>query len=62
MNPREKKLSLSFKLAQLELQKLEYQKYVQSQDDKLTLGDLLKDQLKKIQPPQKAKKKEEKDD
>jgi small subunit ribosomal protein S1 len=62
MNPREKKLSLSFKSAQLELQKLEYQKYVQSQDDKLTLGDLLKDQLKKIKPPQKAKKKEEKDD
>jgi small subunit ribosomal protein S1 len=62
MNPREKKLSLSFKLAQLELQKLEYQKYAQSQDGKLTLGDLLKDQLKKIQPTQKAKKKEEKDD
>jgi small subunit ribosomal protein S1 len=62
MNPREKKLSLSFKLAQLELQKLEYQKYVQSQDDKLTLGDLLKDQLKKIKPVQKAKEKEEKDD
>ncbi len=62
MNPREKKLSLSFKSAQLELQKLEYQKYVQSQDDKLTLGDLLKDQLKKIKPPQRAKKKEEKDD
>jgi small subunit ribosomal protein S1 len=62
MNPREKKLSLSFKLAQLELQKLEYQKYIQSQDDKLTLGDLLKDQLKKIRPTQKVKKKEEKDD
>jgi len=62
MNPREKKLSLSFKLAQLELQKLEYQKYIQSQDDKLTLGDLLKDQLKKLRPTQKAKKKEEKDD
>lgn len=62
MNPQEKKLSLSFKLAQLELQKLEYQKYAQSQDDKLTLGDLLKDQLKQIKPTQKAKKKEEKDD
>lgn len=62
MNPREKKLSLSFKLAQLELQKLEYQKYIQSQDDKLTLGYLLKDQLKKIRPTQKVKKKEEKDD
>jgi len=57
MNPQEKKISLSFRLAQLELQKLEYQKYVQGQDDKLTLGDLLKDQLKKIQPIQKAKKK-----
>ena len=62
MNPGGKKLSLSFKLAQLELQKLEYQKYIQSQDDKLTLGDLLKDQLKKIRPTQKVKKKEEKDD
>ena len=62
MNPGGKKLSLSFKLAQLELQKLEYQKYIQSQDDKLTLGYLLKDQLKKIRPTQKVKKKEEKDD
>ena len=29
MNPREKKISLSFRLAQLEMQKLEYQKYHQ---------------------------------
>lgn len=62
MNPKEKKISLSFRLAQLHLQKMEYQKYIQSQDDKLTLGDLLKDQLKKIQPVKKAKKKEDKDD
>jgi len=62
MNPREKKISLSFKQAQFELQKLEYQKYIQSQDDKLTLGDLMKDQLKKIKPIRKAKKKEGKDD
>ena len=62
INPREKKISLSFKLAQFELQKLEYQKYIQSQDDKLTLGDLMKDQLKKIQPIRMAKKKEDKDD
>lgn len=59
MNPKEKKISLSFKLAQLEIQKLEYQKYVQSQNDRLTLGDVLKDQLQKIQTPKKAKKKEE---
>ncbi len=57
MNPQEKKISLSFRLAQLELQKLEYQKYAQSQDGKLTLGELLKDQLNKIQPTQKANKK-----
>ncbi len=62
MNPQEKKISLSFRLAQLELQKLEYQKYVQSQDGKITLGDLLKDQLNKIQLSQKPNKKEKKDD
>ena len=62
MNPKEKKISLSFRLAQLHLQKMEYQKYIQSRDDKLTLGDLMKDQLKKIQPVKKAKKKEDKDD
>ena len=62
MNPQEKKISLSFRLAQLELQKLEYQKYVQSQDGKITLGDLLRDQLNKIQSSQKPKKKEKKDD
>ena len=57
MNPQEKKISLSFRLAQLELQKLEYQKYVQSQDGKITLGDLFRDQLKKIQLSQKPNKK-----
>jgi len=62
MNPKEKKISLSFKLAQLELQKAEYQKYIQSQDHKLTLGDIMKEQLKQIQLPKKTKKKEEKND
>lgn len=62
MNPQEKKISLSFRLAQLELQKLEYQKYVQRQDGKITLGDLLRDQLNKIQSSQKPNKKEKKDD
>ncbi len=62
MNPKEKKLSLSFKHAQLELQKLEYQKYIQNYDKKLTLGDVFKDQLKQIRSPKKAIKKEEKDD
>jgi len=62
MNPKEKKISLSFRQAQLELQKLEYQKYIQSQNKKLTLGDVFKDQLKQIRSPQKVNKKEVKDD
>ena len=60
MNPKEKKISLSFKLAQLEIQKAEYQKYIQSQDNRLTLGDIMKDQFKQIKSPKKRKKKEEK--
>ncbi len=61
MDPKSKKISLSFKLAQIEMQKLEYQKYMQSQDNKTTLGDIMKDQLTKIsKTSKKAKKKEEK--
>ncbi|UCC38271.1 MAG: 30S ribosomal protein S1 [Candidatus Aminicenantes bacterium] len=63
MNQKDKKISLSFKQAQMDIQKLEYQKYVQSQDNKLTLGDIMKDQFQEIQSPKKKnKKKEEKDD
>lgn len=63
MNQKDKKISLSFKQAQLDIQKLEYQKYLQSQDSKLTLGDIMKDRFKEIQSPKKKnKKKEEKDD
>jgi small subunit ribosomal protein S1 len=61
INPQNKKISLSFKLAQIEMQKLEYQKYMQSQDHKTTLGDIMKDQLTKIsKKSKKTKKKEEK--
>ncbi len=67
LNQRDKKISLSFKQAQLELQKIEYQKYARSQDGRHTLGDIMKDQLKTIRTPKKPpakkeKKKEEKDD
>lgn len=67
LNQEEKKISLSFRQAQMEVQKMEYQKYVRSQDDRLTLGDLMKDQLKNLEAPKKktkktTKKKEEKDD
>lgn len=54
MNPKEKKISLSFRLAQLEMQKLEYQKFVRSQDERLTLGDIMGEKLRKISPPQKT--------
>jgi small subunit ribosomal protein S1 len=63
MNAKEKKISLSFRQAQLDIQKREYQRYVDSQDDRMTLGDLMKDQLKRIQTPKKqANQKEEKAD
>ena len=67
LNQKDKKISLSFKQAQFELQKMEYQKYVRSQDGRHTLGDIMKDQLKTISTPKKTAKtkektKEEKDD
>ena len=61
MDQKNKKLSLSFKQAQIEMQKLEYQKYMQNQNNRLTLGDIMSDQLKNI-VSQKKNKKEEKDD
>lgn len=63
LNPREKKIALSFRQAQLEMQKLEYQKFMRNQDNKLTLGDIMKDQLKIIsQAKKKTTKKEGKND
>ena len=61
LNPIDKKISLSFKQAQLDQQKMEYQKYMQGQDDRLTLGDLMKDQLNIIDAPKKKTQKEEKE-
>jgi small subunit ribosomal protein S1 len=67
MSQEDKKISLSFRQAQTEMQKIEYQKYVQSQNDRLTLGDLMRDKLKNLEAPKRKtkrteKKKEEKDD
>jgi small subunit ribosomal protein S1 len=59
MNPREKKLSLSFRLAQLEMQKLEYQKFMSTQDKRHTLGDIMRDQLKNLSTPKKVAKSKE---
>ncbi len=67
LNQEEKKISLSFRQAQMDVQKMEYQKYVQKQDDRHTLGDLMKDKLINLEAPKKkakktTKKKEGKDD
>ncbi|MEW5902038.1 MAG: 30S ribosomal protein S1, partial [Acidobacteriota bacterium] len=59
LNPRDKKISLSFRLAQLEMQKLEYQRFLSSQDKKHTLGDVMRDQLKNISTPKKVTKEKE---
>ncbi len=59
MNPREKRISLSFRLAQLEMQKLEYQKFMSTQDRRHTLGDIMRDQLKNISTPKKRSKSKE---
>jgi small subunit ribosomal protein S1 len=56
MNPKAKKLSLSFKQAQFDLQRQEFQKYMESQDHGMTLGDVMKEQLKKIPSPKKVSK------
>ena len=62
MNPKEKKISLSFKQARTEFLKLEYQKYLESQDKSVTLGDIFKDHFKQIRSQKNVNKKEEKDD
>ncbi len=56
LNAKDKKISLSFRQAQVDIQKQDYQRYVDSQDDRMTLGDLMKDQLKMFQTPKKAEK------
>jgi len=63
LNPKDKKISLSFRQAQMDIQKQDYQRYMDAQDDRMTLGDLMRDQLKNIQTPKKrTNKKEEKTD
>jgi small subunit ribosomal protein S1 len=63
LNPKSKKISLSFKQAQYDIQKQEFQRYMDSQDDRMTFGDIMRDQLKGFRAPKKrAKKKEGSDD
>ena len=53
MSAKDKKLSLSFRQAQSEMHKLDYQKFMDSQDDRLTLGEFMKD-LNLMKPSKKA--------
>jgi len=48
MSAKDKKLSLSFRQAQDEIHRLEYRKFMDSQNDRLTLGDLMRDKLESI--------------
>jgi small subunit ribosomal protein S1 len=62
LNPKAKKISLSFKQAQFDIQKQEFQRYMDSQDDRMTLGDIMKDQLKNFKVPKRRTKKEDSHD
>jgi small subunit ribosomal protein S1 len=58
LNAKAKKISLSFKQAQFDIQKQEFQRYMDSQDDRMTLGDIMKDQLKNLNALKRGAKKE----
>jgi small subunit ribosomal protein S1 len=62
LNSKAKKISLSFKQAQFDMQKQEFQKYMDSQDDRMTLGDIMKDQLKNLKAMKRGTKKEDSHD
>lgn len=63
LNAKAKKISLSFKQAQYDIQKQEFQRYMDSQDNRMTFGDIMRDQLKNFgAPKRKSKKKEDSHD
>jgi small subunit ribosomal protein S1 len=51
MNPAARKISLSFKQAVLDLQRQDFQRYMESQDPRHTLGDIMRDQLANLSVP-----------
>jgi len=59
MNPKAKKISLSFKQAVYDMEKQDFQRFMESQNDRMTLGDIMKDQLKGFKAPKKGTKKED---
>ena len=62
LNPKAKKISLSFKQALYDIEKQDFQRFMDSQNDRMTLGDIMKDQLKGIRAPKKRIKKEDSHD
>jgi small subunit ribosomal protein S1 len=62
LNPKAKKISLSFKQALYDLEKQDFQRFMDTQNDRMTLGDIMKDQLKGFSAPKKRTKKEESHD
>lgn len=59
LNPKAKKISLSFRQAQDDMEKQEFQRFMESQNDRMTLGDIMKDQLKILKAPKKKARKED---
>ncbi len=59
MNPKAKKISLSFKQAVYDMEKQDFRRFQESQNDRMTLGDIMKDQLKGFKAPKKGTKKED---
>ena len=59
LNPKAKKISLSFKQAVYDMEKQDFQRFMESQNDRMTLGDIMKDQLKGFKAPKKGTKKED---
>ncbi|MDD8026945.1 MAG: 30S ribosomal protein S1, partial [Acidobacteriota bacterium] len=47
LNSKDKKISLSFRQAQADIQKQDYQRYQDNQGERLTFGDLIREQLNK---------------
>jgi len=62
LNPKAKKISLSFKQALYDLEKQDFQRFMETQNDRMTLGDIMKDQLKGLRAPKKRAKKEDSHD
>ncbi len=62
LNPKAKKISLSFKQALYDIEKQDFQRFMDTQNDRMTLGDIMKDQLKGFSAPKKRTKKEDSHD